>query len=381
MTIDAFIDALPKVELHVHLIGSASVPTVLELSRRHPDSRVPTTEEGLRAFYGFRDFPHFAEVYQAVNALVRTPEDIATLVTGLAGDLARQNGRYVELTVTPYAHHIMGMPMREVTEAFDLAARHSRDEHGIQVAYIFDIPGEYGVEAARITLDHALREPPEALVGFGLAGIEQERPQHRDAFRDAFRAATAAGLRSLPHAGEMNGPETDLGGPRPPGRRADRPRHRLPGRPPPRRAPARDPDPPGGLSHLQRVHRAGRPHQGASAPTPAGGGSVRHPQQRRPAHVRHHAEHASIGSPPGSSAWTGRPSQGWPATPSTRPASTGPASRKSSPRSTASPNRPPSLFSGQDHETAGAVGEELERREPHEGVPRPTETTVRQATR
>ncbi|MDP9844678.1 adenosine deaminase [Streptosporangium lutulentum] len=208
MTINAFIDALPKVELHVHLIGSASVPTVLELSRRHPGSRVPTTEEELRAFYGFRDFPHFAEVYQAVNALVRDPEDVATLVTGLTRDLARQNARYVELTVTPYAHHIMGMPMREVTEALDSAARRSRDEHGVQVAYIFDIPGEYGVEAARITLNHALQEPPRALVGFGLAGIEQERPQYRDAFRDAFRAATAAGLRSLPHAGEMSGPET-----------------------------------------------------------------------------------------------------------------------------------------------------------------------------
>ena len=46
------------------------------------------------------------------------------------------------------------------------------------------------------------------MVGFGLAGIEQERSKYRDAFRDAFRAATAAGLRSLPHAGEMSGPET-----------------------------------------------------------------------------------------------------------------------------------------------------------------------------
>lgn len=208
MTIDAFIDALPKVELHVHLIGSASVPTVLELSRRHPGSRVPVTEEELRDFYAFRDFPHFAEVYGAVNALVRTPEDVATLVLGLTRDLAAQNARYVELTVTPYAHHVVGMPMREVTEALDLAARRSADEHGVRVGYIFDIPGECGAEAARVTLDHALQEPPQALVGFGMGGIEQERPHHRDAFRDAFRAATAAGLRSLPHAGEMSGPET-----------------------------------------------------------------------------------------------------------------------------------------------------------------------------
>ncbi|MFI9556599.1 adenosine deaminase [Nonomuraea endophytica] len=208
MTIDAFIDALPKVELHVHLVGSASVRTVLGLSRRHPGSGVPTSEEELRAFYTFTDFPHFARVYQAVNALVREPEDVATLVLGLARDLSAQNARYVELQVTPYSHAIMGMPMREVTEALNLAATASREDHGVEMAYIFDIPGEYGEEAARITLDHALNEPPASLVGFGLGGIEQKRSPFRDAFRDAFAAARAAGLHSVPHGGEMTGPET-----------------------------------------------------------------------------------------------------------------------------------------------------------------------------
>ncbi|NUP02528.1 MAG: adenosine deaminase [Nonomuraea sp.] len=208
MTIDAFIDALPKVELHVHLIGSASVDTVLELSRRHPGSGVPTSEEELRRFYTFTDFPHFARVYRAVNSLVRDPEDVATLVLGLAKDLAGQGGRYAELQVTPYAHHLVGMPMREVTQALDLAARRSLDDHGVEMAYIFDIPGEYGEEAARITVEHALQEPPAALVGFGIGGIEQEREKYRDAYRDAFSAARAAGLHSVPHGGEMSGPET-----------------------------------------------------------------------------------------------------------------------------------------------------------------------------
>ncbi|MBB4919472.1 adenosine deaminase [Streptosporangium saharense] len=204
----AFIDALPKVELHVHLVGSASVSTVLELARRHPGGPVPTTEEELRAFYAFRDFPHFAQVYLAVNSLVREPEDVETLVTGLARDLAAQNGRYVELTVTPYGHHLAGMPMRAVTEALDLAAERSRTEYGVRVAYVFDIAGEWGEEAARVTLDHALQEPPRDLVGFGIGGIEQQRVKYRDVYRDAFGAARAAGLRSLPHAGEMTGPET-----------------------------------------------------------------------------------------------------------------------------------------------------------------------------
>jgi aminodeoxyfutalosine deaminase len=204
----AFIDALPKVELHVHLVGSASVPTVLELARRHPDGPVPGTEDALRDFYVFRDFPHFAEVYEAVSSLVRTPDDVATLVLGTARDLAAQNVRYAELTVTPYTHLRAGMAMPAVTEALDRAAEEALALHGIDLAYIFDIPGEFGAEGAAGTAEHALRHPPRALVGFGLAGIEQMRPPYRDDFRAAFRAAREAGLRSLPHGGEMTGPET-----------------------------------------------------------------------------------------------------------------------------------------------------------------------------
>ena len=100
-SIDAFIDELPKVELHVHLVGSASLSTVLALARRHPDGQVPLSEPELALFYEFRDFPHFAEVYHAVSGLLREPADVAELAVGAARDLAGQNVRYVELTVTP----------------------------------------------------------------------------------------------------------------------------------------------------------------------------------------------------------------------------------------------------------------------------------------
>jgi hypothetical protein len=75
--VDSFVDELPKAELHLHLVGSVSVPTVLELARRHPagNGMVPRTEPELRAFFELRDFPHFADVYGAVSALVREPAD------------------------------------------------------------------------------------------------------------------------------------------------------------------------------------------------------------------------------------------------------------------------------------------------------------------
>jgi adenosine deaminase len=207
-TLESFTDALPKVELHVHLVGSASVETVLSLARRHPEAGVPVTEEGLRAFYEFRDFPHFIDVYRRVSGLLREPEDIAELIGGIARSLAAQQVRYVELQVSLYPFWAMGLPERVVTEALDVAARDAISAHGVRIAYIFDFRGHEGETDAPRTLDHALSAPPEALVGFGVGGLEAGRAPHTGAIRSAFSAAAAYGLRCVPHAGETTGPET-----------------------------------------------------------------------------------------------------------------------------------------------------------------------------
>lgn len=91
-----FVSTLPKVELHLHLIGSASPETVLVLARRHPDSGVPTEPAALRRFYAFAGFPHFLDVYAQVNLLVRTGADVETLLGGLAAQLAACRVRYAE---------------------------------------------------------------------------------------------------------------------------------------------------------------------------------------------------------------------------------------------------------------------------------------------
>jgi aminodeoxyfutalosine deaminase len=206
--VDSFIAALPKVELHVHLVGSASVPTVLELARRHPGSGVPTSAEALRRFYEFSDFSHFIEVYEAVSSLLTEPEDIATLVRGIARDLAAQNVRYVELLAAPYPFQELGMPDAVITEALDAGARSALAEHGVRIGYFVEFPGHDAGRHARAALRLALENPPEALTGFGTGGIEAGRAPYTAVIRDVFAAATAAGLHSVPHAGETTGPET-----------------------------------------------------------------------------------------------------------------------------------------------------------------------------
>lgn len=206
MHIEDYISHLPKAELHVHLVGAASVPTVLELARRHPDRGVPTDEQQLRAYYEFTDFAHFIEVIIAVSSLVRTSDDIEALALGVARDLADQQVRYAEITVTPDSHLQAGVPADGIAEALTRARGQARAEHGIELCWVFDIPGELGLESGHRTIDWVQRWAPEGTVGFGLGGPEIGVP--RPQFAEVFSRARALGLHSVPHAGETTGPET-----------------------------------------------------------------------------------------------------------------------------------------------------------------------------
>jgi aminodeoxyfutalosine deaminase len=207
----SFIAGLPKAELHVHHVGSASPAIVAELAMRHPGT-VPVDPEELRRFFEFRDFAHFVEVYLAVVALLRTDEDIRYLTYEVARELATaQQVKYAELTCTPYTSVLpddpsTGMPIEAYTEAIEAARVEAERDFGLVLRWIYDIPGESGMPAADATLSFATNQRVDALVGFGLGGPEigVSRPQ----FKPHFDAARRVGLHSVPHAGETTGPET-----------------------------------------------------------------------------------------------------------------------------------------------------------------------------
>lgn len=197
--------ALAKADLHVHLVGSAALGTVATLAAHHPGAGVPSELVALRDFYAYQDFPHFLDVYRAVSALVRSPEDLLALVSGLASDLDAQGTCYAEVTVTPVTHLRAGIAADEIAWALDLGASRARAEHGVELAWVYDISGGDGPEGAELTLDAALHHAPSGLVGFGLGG--PERAARRAEFAPWFSAARAAGLHSVPHAGESVGAE------------------------------------------------------------------------------------------------------------------------------------------------------------------------------
>jgi len=201
----AFTAALPKVELHLHLVGSASLDTVLTLARRHPERGVPTDREELERFYAFRDFPHFLDVYFAVNSLVTTGADVVTLLDGAAADLAARNARYAEIQVTPVRNLGSGISYEDLAQALADGRELADAKHGVELGWIFDGDTALGLPGLEETLEFAVRHRPPGTVGLGLGGAEIG--VHRADYAPLFARARDAGLHCLPHAGETVGPD------------------------------------------------------------------------------------------------------------------------------------------------------------------------------
>ena len=209
----AFVDALPKTELHVHLEGGVQPATLLALAKRHGTDSLPRTLAELETFYRFTDFNHFVQVYYAICDNLRDPEDFALITRELGATLATQNVRYAEVTFTPYQHSRRGIDIAQVFAGLEQGREDALATHGIDLRWCTDVPGEYGPQAAdetvRMVLDAREDGRLDGVVSFGLGGPEIGVP--REPFADAFATARAAGLHSAPHAGETDGPASIWG--------------------------------------------------------------------------------------------------------------------------------------------------------------------------
>jgi aminodeoxyfutalosine deaminase len=189
----------------VHHVGSASPRIVAQLAERHP-GKVPSNPDDLARFFQFDDFAHFITIYLSVVELIRTAEDVRLLTYEVGANMATQNIRYAELTVTPYISVSDQLPAEAFLEAIEDARVAIARDHGVELRWIFDIPADFGIPAAEMTTSIACDHDIPGLVGFGIGGAERGFP--RPMFARHVDRARAAGLHSVPHAGETTGPQT-----------------------------------------------------------------------------------------------------------------------------------------------------------------------------
>ncbi len=204
--LEPFLLRLPKAELHLHLEGTVSPETLVELSACHSSS--PLSLERARALYHYTDFTGFLMAFKAVTELLHSGEDYELIAWRMAQRLATQGivhaEVYVSVGVVYYWRRIEFEPL---FAGMERARERARRELGVSLYWIFDAVRHFGPEeAARVFSKAAeLRPAHPAIIGIGIGG--DERHTSAEPFRELYAQARDAGLRLTAHAGETVGPE------------------------------------------------------------------------------------------------------------------------------------------------------------------------------
>ena len=199
----------PKIELHVHLEGTVRPAALLQIARRN-DVALPADSAGeLAAVYEFRDFPHFLDVWFMTTGALRTERDFRQVVVDYAAEAAGHGAVYLEGIFSPSEPAGRGVRWEEVFAGYCDGAAEAFERHGVRVALTPDIVRGYPLEAAELTVRHSIAHADRGIVGVGLGGSEGDYPP--ELYARAFAQAKAAGLGSVPHAGEAEGPASVRG--------------------------------------------------------------------------------------------------------------------------------------------------------------------------
>lgn len=203
------LSALPKAHLHVHFTGSMRVGTVIDLGEQH-GIRVPEsvrTQELPDLTPDARGWFRFQRIYDAARTVVRSEADMRRIVAEAAEDDRAEGSAWLELQVDPtsYAPHVGGItPALEIV--LDAARQASDEDFGVAII-VAASRTRHPLDArtlARLAARYA-GDGPGTVVGFGLSN--DERRGVTTDFGKAFDIARRAGLGSMPHGGELLGPD------------------------------------------------------------------------------------------------------------------------------------------------------------------------------
>lgn len=200
----AFLNALPKAELHLHIEGSLEPELMFSLAKRNGVKLAYDNVEALRAAYDFGNLQDFLDLYYQGMSVLRTAADFYDLTWAYLERCAAQNVIHVEPFFDPQGHTERGVPLAEVMEGIHRALVDGQAKLGISSRLILCFLRHLSEEAAIATLQEALVHR-DKFIAVGLDSSEVGHPPEK--FQRVFDMARAEGLLTVAHAGEEGPPE------------------------------------------------------------------------------------------------------------------------------------------------------------------------------
>ena len=204
MSVQEIIKALPKVEQHVHIIGSVYPDTLLWLNQ-HSDNKLPyLTSEELEEFYVYKDFSNFLDVYSAVNDLITHEKHYELITYEMLQNQHISNVRHVECIFSAYDHMHRGLDFHDMIYYINRAIRRANRDFKISCNIRIDLVRNYGPKIGQLVLDQ-IRSNHDNIVAIDTGGSEYGiRPS---TYAKVYENARDMGLRLVAHQGEASNVE------------------------------------------------------------------------------------------------------------------------------------------------------------------------------
>lgn len=198
----ALIDAIPKVELHLHIEGTLEPELAFELAARNGVTLPYGSVEAMRAAYDFTDLGSFLDLYYAACDVLVTREDFHDLTVAYLRRAAEDNVRHVEPFFDPQTHTARGIAFDTVIAGILDGLEIGERDFGISSGLILSFLRDLTEQSAEETLS-AATPWLSRLVAVGLDSAELGNPPEK--FAGVFARARGLGLRAVAHAGEEGG--------------------------------------------------------------------------------------------------------------------------------------------------------------------------------
>jgi adenosine deaminase len=192
----AFIEKMPKAELHVHLEGTLEPELSFALAKKNNIELNFDTPEELIAAYNFHDLPSFLTIYYAAMKVLVEEEDFYQLTLAYLSKARGEEILYAELFFDPQAHTSRGVSFDTVIKGIHRAQLDAKENLGIDSKLIMCFLRDMSAESA---MEHLLLAKPylDWLVGVGLDSDEKNNPPVK--FADVFALAKSWGLKLTMH--------------------------------------------------------------------------------------------------------------------------------------------------------------------------------------
>ena len=200
--------AMPKAELHCHLLGSVRRETFTEMAHR---AKSGISDADIESFYTRGEKPvGVLRVLRALDAeLIKSPGDLHRISYEYLQDAAAHNVRYAEFFWNPTGTVVTsGIPYARAQAAIVRAIADAQTDCGIIARLVPAIDREATPEQALEMVQWMIEHRHPHVVGIGIDYRETDRPP--ELFVQAYAAARKAGLRTTAHAGEVGMPWTNV---------------------------------------------------------------------------------------------------------------------------------------------------------------------------